>query len=80
MGYWQTLLAQWKVALASASVDAFFVSNVENRAGQRTTYQSLGSIQAYTDYLIAKAAAERLGSDENIMGSLTFGVTRAGQL
>lgn len=80
MGYWATLLEEWKVALRKGTVEAFFISSVENRNQQRTTYQSLGSIQAYTDYLIRMAEAENAGNSANVMQSITFGVTRGGYL
>ena len=78
--YWQELLAEWLVAVRKNATHTFFISGVENRNNQRTTYQTLGSIQAYTDYLIRMADQEKHSVGHNIMTSTTFGVTRNGQL
>lgn len=78
--YWQELLAEWLVAVRKNATHAFFIAGVENRNNQKTTYQTLGSIQAYTDYLIKMADQEKYSTGNNIMTSSTFGVTRNGQL
>ena len=80
MGFWSNLLAEFQIALAKKDTDSFFYNSVENRNQQRTTYQELGSLQRYHDYLIKMASSERAGVEPNVMSSMTFGVTQNGQL
>jgi len=77
---WAQILAEWQTALAKKAIEAFFIAGVENRNNMRTTYQSLGSIQAFTDYLIRMAQQEAMGGDMNVMCHSTFGVTENGRL
>ena len=79
MGYWNDLLSEWQTAVRKRQTEAFFLSAVENRNNQRTTYQMLGSITKYTDYLIDQAAMEAEGHDTNVMLQSTFGVTENGR-
>ena len=78
--YWQELLAEWQAAVRKKSIEAFFISAVENRNNMRTTYQTLGSVTMYTDYLIRMAQQESMGIGMNVMTHSTFGVTENGQL
>ena len=80
MAYWSDLLAEWQTAVRKKAIEAFFISATENRNNTRTTYQTLGSIQAFTDYLIRMAQQEAYGHQPNVMLNSTFGVTENGQL
>lgn len=54
-----------KQALATRDWDSYFLSSVENSKEMRTTYTLLGNVQAFIDWLGAKAAAERMGDADS---------------
>ena len=76
--YWRDLLAEWQSAIIKRNVDSFFIESVENRQNMQTKYSSMGSVQAFTDYLIKMASEETLyGNDplnQNVMRNSTFAV------
>ena len=76
--YWQDLLKEWQAAVRTRNIESFFLNTVENRNNQRTVYQNLGSITAYTEYLVRQAANEiEYGNDplqSNVIRNTTWGV------
>ena len=63
--FWQNTLEKFKDYIETGSnVDAFFISGSQNMRDLRTTYQSLGSIAAFLDYLERKAQVEAAGAEQ----------------
>lgn len=58
---WASLLAKWKEAMADRNIESFFLSGYENTHQLRTTYTQLSNVQAFTEWLEAKAAEESAG-------------------
>ena len=70
---WQSILDEWKTALADRDMESFFISASENRVEMRTTYTKLGNITAFTGWLEGKAADEAVSTNDG-KGGILFSV------
>lgn len=59
---WADELRKFKNAMASRSIDSYFVAEQERPNSVRTMYTKLGNIQSFLEWLEGKAAEEALGS------------------
>jgi hypothetical protein len=70
---WSDELIKWRNALASRNPDHYFMAGHENKQQMRVTYKSLGSVQAFTEWLESKAAMESEGYDQGALLSSVGG-------
>ena len=55
---WAALLESWKTSLVEREIDSFFIQSAENGRELTNTYQSLGGIERFTEFLERKARDE----------------------
>jgi len=70
---WVELYESWKEALANNNINAFFLKAEENSHEMRTTYQTLGNIERFTNYLRKRALWEINDYTEGEISSLNVG-------
>ena len=58
---WAQTLINWKDAISSGQIERFLISSVENSREMRTSYQTLGSVAKFTEWLEMKASEESTG-------------------
>jgi putative SOS response-associated peptidase YedK len=71
---WAALLVKWYAAMASRSIDSFFLMTTENSREMKAVYTRLDNIQSFTEWLEDKAAKEALGFSSGAMFFTTAGV------
>lgn len=70
--FYTDLLAKFKAhMLTEMPVDAFFINSAQNIRDMRATYQNLGSISRWIDWLEQKAQEEQAG---NAPGAALFSI------
>jgi len=67
------LLAKWREAILNQEIEAFFTKAEENSTEMRTTYQTLGNIERFSEWLEKKARDEINGHTRGQMYSLNVG-------
>lgn len=58
---WTQMYSDWLDAIAARNIQSFFNRSYENGREMRTTYNTLGDQQRFTEWLANKATEESLG-------------------
>lgn len=72
--FYRDFYARWiQYVSTDKPINSFFLSGSENISEMRATYQTLGSVEKFTEYLLNKAQEEEAyGGNTGLMNSSCF--------